>query len=193
MTLGIPASSWAQEPAINSIIEVFSASNILVGRALYEGENMAISLWGDDDLTTATEGLIYNEAFELKAIDNEGQVSRVTVSGWISGDNYYTKNKISIAGNLVAETANLNTNLAQNVPNPATSSSRITYSIAADQQVSISLFNATGQQIDQLVNGYVSAGEHELVVDVSNLPAGVYMYNLITRRFSQTKYLTVVK
>jgi len=59
-------------------------------------------------------------------------------------------------------------------PNPATSKVNVSFSIAQDANVSISLYDVTGKSIMPIYNSMSGAGEHPLTFDVSNLPAGSY-------------------
>ncbi|MBC8465618.1 T9SS type A sorting domain-containing protein, partial [bacterium] len=42
-------------------------------------------------------------------------------------------------------------------------------------------------------NGYLAEGYHNLEIDASNLPAGVYMYQLISEGFKGTRKMVLMK
>jgi len=44
--------------------------------------------------------------------------------------------------------------------------------------VTLELFNATGQLVQTLVNGFRVAGDHIVSLHASGLPAGIYSYRL---------------
>jgi hypothetical protein len=79
-------------------------------------------------------------------------------------------------------------------PNPATTTTVINYSIGLDGQTKIVLFNSMGQRVADLVNSTLGSGEYDLTVDVSQLPAGTYYYQIVSGPFvSEPQSLTIVR
>jgi len=75
--------------------------------------------------------------------------------------------------------------LMTNHPNPFNPSTKILYSIANKDHVSIVIFNIMGNKIRTLFNGYQSTGRHTIEWDSSNdqgvsVSAGMYIYVLQT-------------
>ena len=68
--------------------------------------------------------------------------------------------------------------LNQNYPNPFNPSTTIAYAIPADGHVELTLFNALGQQVATLAEGWRMAGSYSVAVDASDLSAGIYFYRL---------------
>ncbi len=68
--------------------------------------------------------------------------------------------------------------LNQNYPNPFNPSTTIAYAIPAAGHVELILFNALGQQVAMLSEGWRMAGTYSVVVDASDLSAGTYFYRL---------------
>ena len=68
--------------------------------------------------------------------------------------------------------------LNQNYPNPFNPSTTIAYAIPADGHVELTLFNALGQQVATLAEGWRMAGSYSIAVDASDLSAGTYFYRL---------------
>ena len=69
--------------------------------------------------------------------------------------------------------------LFQNHPNPFNPITTIKYQIAEPSFVSIKVFDVIGNEIITLVNKKVSSGSQEVEFIASNLPSGVYFYQLI--------------
>lgn len=67
--------------------------------------------------------------------------------------------------------------LAQNFPNPFDSHTMISFETPAGR-AKLSLFNNTGYEIRTLFEQHIAAGKHEVKLDASDLPAGVYHYRL---------------
>ncbi len=66
-------------------------------------------------------------------------------------------------------------------PNPASNFIMITFQLEAIQSTTISIFNANGEVV-KIVNDSIlrQAGEHQLEVNIKNLPAGIYYCQLKT-------------
>ncbi len=83
--------------------------------------------------------------------------------------------------------------LSQNYPNPFNPVTRISYSIAENSKVKLSVFDILGKEVKILVNEKQSAGNYEVIFNASDLPSGVYFYQLRTNNFAQTKKLFLLK
>jgi aminopeptidase N len=91
------------------------------------------------------------------------------------------------------EIATQNFRLSQNYPNPATSSTEISYSLPEKSTVHLSIFDLNGREIMNLAEGEQNLGTHILHADVSGLAPGVYFYRLKAGQFSETKRLIVAR
>jgi|APTNR8051073442_1049403.scaffolds.fasta_scaffold05021_2 hypothetical protein len=65
--------------------------------------------------------------------------------------------------------------LNQNFPNPFNPSTKISFSLATDAKVTLSVYNVLGQEVATLVNGAMSAGVHSVNFDASSLVSGLYI------------------
>ena len=83
--------------------------------------------------------------------------------------------------------------LFQNFPNPFNPSTKISYKIKRDGNVSLTVYNLVGQEISMLVNEKQSAGNYEVEFDASELTTGVYLYKLQINGFTSVKRMTVLK
>jgi len=83
--------------------------------------------------------------------------------------------------------------LNQNYPNPFNPSTSIQYTVGNRQFVTLKVYNALGKEIITLVNKEVSTGNHEVEFDATNLPSGVYFYQLQARSFIETRKMILLK
>ena len=65
-----------------------------------------------------------------------------------------------------------------NYPNPFNPTTDINYVVNSNSDVEISIFNAKGEFVQNLVNGTVNAGSHTISFDGSKLNSGVYYSKL---------------
>ncbi|MEJ2104768.1 MAG: T9SS type A sorting domain-containing protein, partial [Ignavibacteriaceae bacterium] len=83
--------------------------------------------------------------------------------------------------------------LYQNYPNPFNPSTTIRFSIPQSSLVTLKIYNALGQEVRTLVNGFTESGLHTINFDASNLNSGVYFYKLDAGQFSEVKKITLIK
>ncbi len=83
--------------------------------------------------------------------------------------------------------------LKQNYPNPFNPTTRISYDIPRDSFVSIRVYNTTGEQVRELVNGARTAGTHSVNFDAGGLSSGVYFYSMEASGFKETKRMILLR
>ena len=80
-----------------------------------------------------------------------------------------------------------------NFPNPFNPSTTIVYEIQRQSIVTLKVFDMLGSEVTTLFDGYAIAGKHKLKFNATNLPSGVYFYQLKTGDFIQTKKMILLK
>ncbi|MDR3666796.1 MAG: T9SS type A sorting domain-containing protein [Ignavibacteriaceae bacterium] len=84
--------------------------------------------------------------------------------------------------------------VSQNFPNPFNPSTVINYQLPQSSYVSLKVYNSLGQEVATLVNGFISAGTHDVQFNASNLSSGVYFYVIKAGdSFFQTKKMMLIK
>jgi hypothetical protein len=88
--------------------------------------------------------------------------------------------------------------LEQNYPNPFNAGTTIRYSLAKGEKVRLDIFNALGQKVKTLINGYVPEGEYLIHWDGFNdrgnkLASGIYFYRLQAGSFVKTRKFILLK
>ncbi|MGH7494499.1 MAG: FG-GAP-like repeat-containing protein [bacterium] len=84
--------------------------------------------------------------------------------------------------------------LHQNYPNPFNPATKIRFSLPAAQFVTLKVFDVSGRTVSVLIHERISAGDHELVLQTSQLcGSGVYLYQLTAGAFRQTRKMIVVE
>ena len=100
---------------------------------------------------------------------------------------YSFSNEVSVELNPVTYS------LAQNYPNPFNPTTMINFNLRVDSKVSLKVFNILGQQVAQLVNGSMVAGNHQINFNASNLNSGVYLYRLEATGIDGSSFSAVKK
>jgi len=98
------------------------------------------------------------------------------------------------ATDVEAEPINLlNYNLEQNYPNPFNPETKISYQIGSSEQVKLTVYDVLGREITTLVNEFQNAGNYSYNFDASNLAGGVYIYQLSTPSYQNSKKLILLQ
>ncbi len=88
--------------------------------------------------------------------------------------------------------------LEQNYPNPFNPETNISFAVAENSKVNISIFNLVGQKVVTLVNQTMEAGVYNVKWNGTNergalLPTGMYFYEMRTPGYHSVKKLVLVK
>jgi hypothetical protein len=87
----------------------------------------------------------------------------------------------------------LHDRLDQNTPNPFNPRTTIRFALAQAGHVELRVFDVRGRLVAELVNGHLDSGEHTLVFNGEELPSGVYIYQLRSGGFTESRRFTLVK
>ncbi len=80
---------------------------------------------------------------------------------------------------IVSEDTDENFEIIDNYPNPFISTTSIEYKLPQAGEVTICIYNVSGQLIDECKTKYKEAGIHKYQFDGSNIPSGMYMYRIV--------------
>lgn len=119
----------------------------------------------------------------------------------------YNSDSVSILINRTANHADVVDNdnplpgqflLSQNYPNPFNPSTKIVYSIAKRDHVTISIYNLLGQQIRTIVDEEKSVGQYSAIWDGRDrqgrlVATGLYFYRLRVGDVAETKKMLLLK
>jgi hypothetical protein len=83
--------------------------------------------------------------------------------------------------------------LNQNYPNPFNPTTVISFTLPKAGKVTLKVYNALGQEVATLVNGYKTAQKYNVTFDASRLAGGVYIYRLESNNFTQSKKMILMK
>jgi hypothetical protein len=112
--------------------------------------------------------------YRLKQIDNNGSYKYSNV----------------IEADYIAPTVY---SLNQNYPNPFNPNTVITYALPVASNVKISVYNAIGETVQILENGFKSAGNYSVLFNAAGIPSGVYFYRIEAGNFLQVRKMMYLK
>ncbi|MCK4339914.1 MAG: T9SS type A sorting domain-containing protein, partial [Candidatus Cloacimonetes bacterium] len=126
-------------------------------------------------------------------------------TGWIVGSHgtifHNTISGMSIDDNNFSE-LNKNLILDQNFPNPFNYQTIIQYTLPKSSKVTLKVYNLLGQEIQTLVDGYQTSGQHQIIWDAREkscncISNGIYFYNIIVENnnllLSETNKMILLK
>jgi len=107
----------------------------------------------------------------------------------------------SMAGNINAAVSGITSltelvssyELSQNYPNPFNPVTNINFSIPSASNVSLSVYNVSGQEVASMVNERMSAGTYKVDWNAVNFTSGIYYYTIRTENFVQTRKMLLIK
>ena len=97
-------------------------------------------------------------------------------------------NEIEVEISLVKEFS-----LSQNYPNPFNPSTIISYQIPTNGNVTLKVFDLIGNEVATIVNENKTAGSYSIEFNASDLPSGVYFYQLKQGEMLQTNKMMLLK
>jgi hypothetical protein len=160
-------------------VDFFPNGNILIGNGATHSVKMYDSngVYIEDFIPNGSGGLITPNAIVIREV-----------------------NPSSVLGDESSATLD-NFLLEQNYPNPFNPSTKIKFTISyviasvakQSQLVTLKVYNVLGKEVATLVNEELTAGEHEVTFDASNLPSGIYFYQLNADNFNETKKMILMK
>ena len=185
---------------------VKDGSNAHVGQlVLVDAVATRLTGSGNAYITHRSNGTFHNEvaAWEFRWVAPPGVAGPVTIyaagnatnsSGSSSGDQIYTTSKTLTPGTgTAAESlpAMPAFTLHPAYPNPATAYATIAYELTRATLVTLTLYDGLGRPVQRVGLGVQAAGLHEAALDIQELVAGVYLYEIRTASERQVGTLVV--
>ncbi|MFA6598842.1 MAG: choice-of-anchor J domain-containing protein, partial [Ignavibacteriaceae bacterium] len=202
-----PQNEWLKTPIV-------SFPNDAISLEFYAGFSTAYLLNATMKLNLSTDGgSNWTKIWEANNDGNDWQWRKVTLdlSSYTNNSNVmlawqYVGNDGDLMGidnvKLMHGTVDVKDNsaeipteyvLTQNYPNPFNPTTKISYSIPSNSNVTIKIFDALGRIVATLVNEEKTAGKYTVEFNGSNLSSGVYFYRLKAENFVDTKKLMLLK
>jgi hypothetical protein len=150
------------------------ASGMMMETSVVNGERRILIIGADWETHTATG--------ELVTIPGDFQIREVQVS---DAAGYLMTAKVELIPTQFA--------LHQNYPNPFNPNTNIAFDLPEDVEVSLTIYNTSGQKVAELMNGEVKAGHHTVTWNVTDVSSGVYFYRLTAGSFIAARKMVLMK
>jgi len=148
------------------------------------GWDTTVTVWNDSAVQTLSVQL--NESADTVQLDPQN---------WILRD---ASEITSVAGS--HQSLPKRYSLGQNYPNPWNPSTTIGYQLPEGSRVRLKIYNALGQQVASLVDGFQSAGAHMVNWNSTGMASGIYFYKFTAisqndpaRTYSEVRKMTLLK
>jgi type IX secretion system substrate protein len=99
------------------------------------------------------------------------------------------------SSNTSKEVNNNAANSLKAYPNPVTNSATILFCLSQSEKVSIQIFDLSGRLVKTLVYNECQQGTHQIIWDTNGnaVSSGIYFVTLISKDYSETKKISVIK
>jgi photosystem II stability/assembly factor-like uncharacterized protein len=165
---------------------------------IYVGNDLGVYVSLDRGLTWSS----YNEGLPdaVLVLDMVTSITDGKIRLATHGNGAYQRDMITDPVGLEPETVQIprTFHLRQNYPNPFNPLTLISYELPAETDVSLTIYNVSGQRVRTLVSGRQSTGTHKVQWDGrdergNQVSSGVYLYRLEAGSFSETRKMLLAK
>ena len=131
------------------------------------------------------------EGMDIRLMDETGKAINVNLK---AGEDIVISDasvmKLMVSGEMIPAQYSLE----QNYPNPFNPSTVIEFSLPEDvSNVKLSIYNALGEKVAELVNTSLVAGKYQYQWNAKNIATGMYIYELRTDNFVSVKKMILIK
>ncbi len=189
-------TAWGSlSPEVGDEIAAYDVDGNMVSSIVYIGHHTGLALWGDDEYTTEKEGLSKGEVFSLKWWKkSSNEMLSLNMNSFERGSSNYAKDALTVISSIsVNEALVQEMELFQNVPNPVSDFTEISFYLPTASKLRLSLHNNLGQEVMVLADSKFEAGSHKVAMKSASIKPGVYFYKMQSGNEKITKQMTVVK
>jgi hypothetical protein len=145
--------------------------------------------------------VVATELTEATYVDTEvpeGEHTYSVAAVYTTGTSEYTDIDVVVDLSNADDITPIVTALKGNYPNPFNPTTTISYDLATEGRVNISIYNVKGQLVKTLVNEHQEAASHTAVWDGrdsgnKNVATGVYFYRMSTPSYDKTNKMILMK
>ena len=194
MTLGIPRDAWETLPNIMDEIAVCDAQDRVLGSAVFNGDDMVISIWANDEYGITKTGMLEGEIFHIKHRDISTKTTySLKATGWEQGSNEFMEDEIAIVSWIEqGDVIDQDFQIYPVIPNPSSQLAQLQFFSPDVNEVSISIFNILGE----LVLSHklsVQEGIHQFDIPSYQLKNGTYTVKVSTNDQVDVQSIQIIR
>lgn len=183
-------------------VAVLSPSGTCAGAAVWTGDAVALTVWGDDPFTPEIDGLSPGDPLTFAVYDVSNGVRHeavgVRLQEAFGAEEAYASDALFVAGEAPATAEEAAPDpqaatLGAAYPNPAQSRVSIPFTLAEAGEVQLEVFDALGRLVARPVAERRDSGRHVIPIGVTDLAPGVYVVRLQAGDVVQQQPLTVAR
>ena len=179
-----PSIRWAEIFYINSTLQIVLATS--TGIYYTDALNGASTVWTQEAVSSI--GNVVCVHMDFRPSDN------TLVVGTHGRGAFQTHITEPISVQLISSEVPQKYSLSQNYPNPFNPSTKIAFNLPVNSTVSLKIYDVMGREVSRLIsNEFKSAGVYSVNFDGSNLPSGVYFYQLTSEKYTAVKKMLMIK
>ncbi len=182
-------------------IAALSPDGLCVGVSTWRGASTALTIWADDPVTPEIDGLRDGDPVSLVVWDSETHTllpaGDVTIAydpvfapqgGFAYDDLYVVASADDVPAFDRDEVA-----LGAAYPNPVRQRTTIPFSLGAEADVTVEVFDALGRRVAVPFDAHLGPGNHSVPFDAAELASGVYVVRLRAGEAVRQGQLTVTR
>ena len=175
--------------AFGDEVGIFTQDGILTASFLYQSDKMGGLIYGNNNELAGKNGFEIGEQYIVKAWNKITNTEQILELDFIEGPDYFEKDALSIAVLKSTDTStSIETTITKNIqisalPNPA--QDMIVFelnlpNVQNSNDLRIQILNIEGKLMEEITrDGFLAAGHYQIPYNVSQLPNGVYFYQLL--------------
>lgn len=179
-------------------IGVFTVDGLCVGAGVFNGNTpCGMAVWEDDPTTDEIDGAVEGERLEMRMADQNGEhivgYDLLESSSGSSKNAIYTTDGLTVVRLAGEKLLPVKFDLTGCYPNPFNATTIIPYQLPERSKLSIDIFDITGRQVANLVNGNVEAGYYRTLWNGIDFPSGVYVCHMKANRFTKSIKIVLIR
>ncbi|OGK02603.1 MAG: hypothetical protein A2324_09355 [Candidatus Raymondbacteria bacterium RIFOXYB2_FULL_49_35] len=177
-------------------IGIFSPAGLCIGAGVWTGANIAPTAWGDNDLTTLTDGAKVGELLAYRVWDASAGKEAPAEVTYTSGGPDYAVDGIAILASLSATTLITGISEPQSRPFPVQLSGNglsMSYNLTNSVPVSVYLYDVTGKVVYHSSHAMQVPGQYLLVPGAPTLASGRYVLRFTAGDIKINRCLSLIR
>lgn len=191
-------------------IGIFTSDGRCCGAAPWSGENLAITVWGDNSMTDSLDGFVANDTLRFRVWKAQANIEYPMTCEYVEGHPcVYKTDGFSVVSSVAVDLESAVTDIfsgrppqqfhvSQNYPNPFNMETTIEFQLPKTAAISIKIFDIRGQQIMTFSQESIPAGVYQWQWNGYNqnhqeVASGIYYYSFKARTISGDHFTDIHK